>query len=119
LYSTSEKIDEQVSFQKPFYDKTGLGFNTLKENDESKEPDLKISESIDEKKSDEINKSEDTPKEEESPKQEESPKGMQREFKGRCFACNTIGHMKRDCTGKQFKPLNGYCYNCHGFGHRA
>ena len=27
--------------------------------------------------------------------------------------------MKKDCTGKQFKPLNGYCYNCHGFGHRT
>ena len=28
--------------------------------------------------------------------------------------------MKRDCTGKFFKPItNFYCYNCHGFGHKA
>ena len=28
--------------------------------------------------------------------------------------------MKRDCTGKSFKPItNFYCYNCHGYGHKA
>ena len=27
--------------------------------------------------------------------------------------------MKRDCTGKPFKPItNFYCYNCHGYGHK-
>ena len=28
--------------------------------------------------------------------------------------------MKRDCTGKCFKPITSfYCYNCHGFGQKA
>ena len=28
--------------------------------------------------------------------------------------------MKRYCIGKSFKPItNFYCYNCHGFGHKA
>ena len=28
--------------------------------------------------------------------------------------------MKRDCTGKPFKPItNFYCYNCHDYGHKA
>ena len=30
-----------------------------------------------------------------------------------------VGHMKRDCTSKSFKPItNFYYYNCHGFGHK-
>ena len=41
------------------------------------------------------------------------------QFRGRFYACNEFGHMKRDCVGKSFKPLSGYCYNCHGFVHRA
>ena len=28
--------------------------------------------------------------------------------------------MKRDCIGNSFKPIiNFYCYNCHGYGHKA
>ena len=52
-------------------------------------------------------------------KQDEPPKEARNEFKGRCFICNEVGHMKRDCTGKSFKPItNFYCYNWHGYGHK-
>ena len=45
---------------------------------------------------------------------------MRYEFKGICYACNEIGHVKRDCIGKSFKPITDFfCYNCHGFGHKV
>lgn len=126
LYSNSDKTGKQISFEEPFFDRTGFGFSMFRTIHEIKKPDLKTSKSVEEI---DENTLEDPPKEEpprekeeskqEESKQEESSKGMQREFKGRCFACNTIGHMKRDCTSKKFKPLNGHCYNCHSFGHRA
>ena len=41
-------------------------------------------------------------------------------MRGRCFICNEVGHMKRDCTGKSFKPISiFYYYTCHGYGHKA
>ena len=52
-------------------------------------------------------------------KKVESSKEARHEFRGRCFICNEVGHMKRDCTGKSLKPItNFYCYNCHGYGDR-
>ena len=45
---------------------------------------------------------------------------MRYEFKGRWYACNEVGHMKRNCKGKSFKlVIDFYCYNYHGFGHRV
>ena len=53
------------------------------------------------------------------PKQVESPKEATYEFRGKCFLCNEIGHMKRDCTNKSFiRVKEFYCHNCHGMGHK-
>ena len=37
------------------------------------------------------------------PKKDEPPKEARCEFRDRCFICNEVGHMKRDCRGKSFK----------------
>ena len=53
------------------------------------------------------------------PKQDEPPKEVRWDFRGRCFICNEVGHMKRDCIGKSFKPITNFnCYNHHGYGHK-
>ena len=53
------------------------------------------------------------------PKQDEPPKEVRHEFRGRCFICNEVVHMKRYFTSKSFKPItNFYCYNFHGYGHK-
>ena len=31
------------------------------------------------------------------PKQDEPPKEVRCDYMGRCFICNEVGHMKRDC----------------------
>ena len=50
----------------------------------------------------------------------ESLKEIRYEFRGKCFSCNEIGHMKRDCTNKSFNHVKDfYCHNCHGMGHKA
>lgn len=52
----------------------------------------------------------------EEPKKDDSSKEVRHEFKGRCFTCNKVGHMKRDCMCNSFKPINNfYFYNCHGY----
>lgn len=53
----------------------------------------------------------------EVPKQSEQPKEVRRQFTGRCFACNEIGHMK-DCIVNYTNPISGY-YNCYAYGHKA
>ena len=54
------------------------------------------------------------------PNQVESPKETRNEFRGKCFSCNEIGHMKRDCTNKSFNHVKDfYCHNFHGMGHNA
>ena len=54
------------------------------------------------------------------PKQVESPKETKYEFRGKCFSCNEIGHMKRDCKNKSFNHVKDFnCHNCHGIGHKA
>ena len=53
------------------------------------------------------------------PKQAESSKKTRYEFRGKCFSCNEIGHMKRDCTNKSFNHVKEfYFHNCHGMGHK-
>ena len=39
------------------------------------------------------------------PKQVESPKETRYEFRSKCFSCNKIGHMKRDCKNKSFNHV--------------
>ena len=54
------------------------------------------------------------------PKQVEFPKETRYEFRGKCFSCNEIGHMRRDCTNKAFNHVKKfYCHNYHGIGHNA
>ena len=53
-------------------------------------------------------------------KQVKSPKETRYEFKGKCFFCNEIGHMKRDCTYKSFNHVKDfYSHNFHGMGHNS
>ena len=41
------------------------------------------------------------------------------EFRGKCFSCNEISHVKVNCTNKSFNHVTDfYCYNCHGMDHR-
>ena len=52
-------------------------------------------------------------------KQVESPKKTRYEFRGKCFSCNNIGHMKRYCTNKSFNHVKDfYCHICYGMGHK-
>ena len=54
------------------------------------------------------------------PKKVETLKETRYKFRGKCFLCNEIGHMKRDCTNKSFNHVKDfYCHNCHGMGHKA
>ena len=53
------------------------------------------------------------------PKKVESPKETMYEYRGKCFWCNEIGHMKRDCTNKSFNHVKDfYCHNFHGMSHK-
>lgn len=143
IYSSSEKIDEQLSYQRPSYDKTGLGYligeKSAKKVEIKKEPDpvvespkesnlSKIESSITIEVSKEIelvdlSMKHDEPKKTEQvdkAKKDEPPKEVRHELRGRCFICNEVGHIKRDCTSKSFKPItNLYCYRCHGYGHKV
>ena len=56
----------------------------------------------------------------EEPKQDDLSKEVRHEFRGRWYICNEVRNMKKDCTGKSFKPItNFYYYNCHGYGHKV
>ena len=56
----------------------------------------------------------------EEPKQDDLSKEVRHEFRGRCYICNEVGHMKKFFIGKSFKPItNLYYYNYHGYGHKA
>ena len=92
--------------QRPTYDKTSLGYlinmsaKKLEIRSDPKEKD-KFDDNI------ESSQSSDKPKEVEQdkeveildePKQVESPKETRYEFRGKCFSCNEIGHMKINCT---------------------
>lgn len=98
LHMRSDKIDEQRVRQKPKGDMSGVGFNEVeysKTNKEAKEAKI-----------------------EERPTDEE-PKEQIRPFRGRCFGCNKVGHMKRDCRSKDTsKPFTNYCYHCFDYGHK-
>ena len=50
----------------------------------------------------------------------ESLKETRYEFRGKCFSCSEIDHMKRDCKNKSLNHVKDiYCHNCHGMGHKA
>lgn len=137
IYSSSEKIDEQIFHRRPSYDKIGLGYligeKSTKKVEIKKELDLVVEspqESDQSKTKLEVSKEvvdlsikHDDPKEIEKgdkPKKDEPSKEVKYEFRGRCFICNEVSHMKRDCTGNYFKPItNYYCYNYHGYGHKV
>ena len=54
------------------------------------------------------------------PKKMESPKETRYEFRGKCFSCDEIGHMKIDCKNKSFNHVKDfYCHNCHSMGHKT
>ena len=93
-----------MSIQRPTYDKTGLGYLF---NMSVKKPEIRSDPKEKDKFDDKIESSQssDKPKEVEQnkkveildePKQVESPKAARYEFRGKCFLCNEIGHMKRD-----------------------
>ena len=117
-----------MSIQRPSYDKTSLGFlinmstkkleirSDVKEKDKSND-NIESSQSTEKPKEiDQINEVEIL----DEPKQVETTKTTRYEFRGKCFLCNAIGHMKRDCTNKSFNHFKKfYCHNCHGMGHNA
>ena len=108
-----------MPIQRPSYDKIGLGYlinmptkkpkirSDLKEKDKSDDK-IESSESSDKPKEIEQNKEVEILDE---PKQVEYPKEARYEFRGKCFSCNEIGHMKRDFTNNSFnhvKDLSWY-----------
>ena len=139
LYSSSNKIDEHLSYQRPSYDKIGLGYligeKSIKKAKTEKEPDLvvgssketdqssiKSSRTIDKvKEIDLLDLSKSHEEIGEAKKDDkESFKETRYVFRGKCYSCNEVGHMKRDCKNKSFKHVtNFYCYNCHGLGHKV
>ena len=52
------------------------------------------------------------------PKYVETPNEIRYEFRGKCFLCNEIHHITRDCTNKLFNHVKDfYCHNYHVMGH--
>ena len=109
--------------QRPSYDKIGLGY--LLGEKSTKKYEIRIeADSIAKipkeefKWSDEVEKIELTKKfdeprtieQVEEPKQDDSSKEVRHEFRGRCFICNEVGHMKRDCTCNYFRPFTNFYY---------
>ena len=115
-----------MSIQRPTYNKTSLGYlfnmsadkpetrSDLKEKDKSND---KIESSQSSEKPKEVKKNKEVKILDEQ-KHVETPKETMYEFRGKCFLCNEIGHMKRDCTNKSFNHVKDfYCHNCFGMGH--
>ena len=118
LYTSSEKIKEQISVQRPSYDKTGLGFflgQSTKKSIERKEPDT-----LEVKK--DLRKIDDTSKDKEnvthSEKAKESNQDEVNKRKESHPWCDELEHVGDDCKGKSFKPISKfYCHNFHEYGH--
>lgn len=117
-----------MSIQSPTYDKNGIGylFNIFAKKPESGRSNPREKDKYDDKikssqssvKSKEVGPEKETKKLDE-PKQVESPKKTRYEFRGKCFSCNEIGHMKRNCTNKSFNHVTNFnSHNFHGMGHK-
>ena len=113
-----------MSIQRPTYYKNGLGYLI---NKSMKKPEIRSNPKEKGKSNDKIESSQssDKPKEDmeveifDEPKQVESPKETRYSFRGKCFSCNEIGHMKRNCTNKSFNHVTYFnCHNYHGMGHK-
>lgn len=112
LYTSNKNIEEQISVQRPSYDKTGLGFflgKSTKKSIERKEPDtLEVKEDLG--KTDDASKVKDNVTH--SKKAKESNQDEVNKRKESHAWCDELEHTKDDCKGKSFKPIsNFYCHN--------
>ena len=119
LYSRKENLDESMSIQRPTYDKIGIGYlfnismKKLKSGSYLKEKD-KFDDNIESRKSSDKPKEVGQDKEIEKldePKQVESPKETRYEFRGKCFSCNKISHMKINYTNKSFNHVTSFLFS--------
>ena len=107
-----------MSIQRPSSKKTSLGYLI---NMFVKKPDIRSDPKEKEKYEHKIELSQYSkkPKEVEKnkeveildePKHVETPKETRYEFRGKCFLCNKIGHIKRDCTNKSFNHVKNFYF---------
>lgn len=119
MYLISEKHDEYIMAQRPSYDKTNIGYfegESSKKYEVIKEPDL-VNQKHEQQKHD-MNKVESNQSDDE-PKQFGPPKVVKWEFTLKFYACNEIGHLKKDCTSNYTNPVSIYCYKCNAYIHKA
>ena len=117
LYTSNEKIEEQLSVQRPSYDKTRLGFifgQSAKKTIERNEPGTS-------KVKKDLNRTNDVFKDKEnitrSKKAKESNQDKENRKESHAW-CDELEHIEGECKGKSFKHIsNFYCHNCHGYGH--
>ena len=120
LYTSSDKIEEQICAQRPSYDKTGLGFFL---GQSTKKP-IETKEHITIEINKDLRKIENTPKDKEnithSEKDKESDQDMDKKRKKYFSWCDELEDTEDDCKGKFFKPISKfYFHNYHGYGHNA
>ena len=105
-----------MSIQRSSYDMTALGYLI---NMPTKKPKIRSNPKEKDKFDDKIESSQSSkkPKEVEKinevemldgPKKVETPKTTRYEFRGKCFLCNEIVHMKRDCSNKSFNHVKDF-----------
>ena len=108
LYTSSDKIEEQICAQIPSYDKTGLGFflgQSSKNPVETKEP-------ITPKVNKDLRKIDDTSKDKvnfsHSEKVKESNQDMNNKRKQSFSWCDEPEDTEVNCKGKSFKPIQKF-----------
>ena len=117
LYTSSENIEEQLSVQRPSYDKTRLGFflgQLAKKTIERNEPGTH-------EVNKDLNRTNDVYKEKENVTQSKKAKESNQDKENRKEShawCYELEHIEGECKGKSFKHIsNFYSHNCHGYGH--
>jgi hypothetical protein len=94
LHESSKSIDKQLEKQKSKGDMTRIGHSKIHES--------KIENN-----------------QEQTSKSWNQNQEWIKTFRGRCFGCNKLGHMKKYCKNKTVpKFFLGYCFNCWRYGHK-
>ena len=117
LYTSSEKIEEQLSIQRPSYDKIGLGFFL----GQSAKKIIERNELGTSKVKKDLNRIDGVSKDKENITHSRKAKEFNQDEENRKEShawCDELEHIEGECKGKYFKHIsNLYCHKCHGYGH--